>query len=107
MVRLLGLHRDEKSNDPEVCTACFGVITNFLEGNSKKNKMYVSSMMKHIFTTSVSTLKISNSKVPQNAIEFTAYTSCRVLLFLQVKDTEMTGSQTVEKALVGIAKDNM
>ena len=53
IVRLLKLHRNEDSNDPEVCTACFGIITTFLEGNSTKNKSYVSTMMRHIFTSSV------------------------------------------------------
>lgn len=54
VVRLLNLHKTESSNDPGVCTACFAIIISFLEGNSTKNKSYVSQMMRHIFTSSVS-----------------------------------------------------
>ena len=53
VIRLLQLHKDDKTNDQEVCTACFGIITNFLEGNSNKNKTYVSQMIHHIFTPTV------------------------------------------------------
>ena len=54
VVRLLNMHRIEDRNDPEVCTACFGIIISFLEGKSKRNKSHMSKMMRYIFATSVS-----------------------------------------------------
>lgn len=61
VVRLLNYHKTEDSNDPEVCTACFAIIISFLEGKSKKNKLYVSQMMRQIFTSSVRKILLMES----------------------------------------------
>ena len=53
VVQLLNMHKDEIKNDPEVCTACFEIFIYFLKGNSRKNKSYITGMMRHIFTSSV------------------------------------------------------
>ena len=53
VIRLLNLHKDDKSIDREVCTACFEIITAYLEGNSSRNKTHISQMISHIFTPSV------------------------------------------------------
>ena len=53
---VLELHQDIKTvmNDPEVCRVCFGVIIEYLEGNSSKNKNYITELVGFLFTDSVS-----------------------------------------------------
>jgi len=52
-VNILNLHKNGENYDQEVCTACFDIITSFLEGSSNKNKMYLSVMINQIFTETV------------------------------------------------------
>ena len=59
---VLELHQDMKESDdivmsdPEVCRVCFGVIIKYLEGNSSKNKNYITELVQvgFLFTESVS-----------------------------------------------------
>ena len=55
---VLELHQDSKKrmSDSEVCRHCFGVITKYLEGNSSKNKNYITKLVKlgFLFSDSVS-----------------------------------------------------
>ena len=55
---VLELHQDIKNvmSDPEVCRVCFGVIIKYLEGNSSKNKNYITELVQvgFLFTESVS-----------------------------------------------------
>jgi hypothetical protein len=59
---VLELHQDVKNvkSDPEVCKVCFGVITKYLEGNSSKNKNYITELVDFLFTESVSSEIIYN-----------------------------------------------
>ena len=53
---VLELHQDIKAvkNDPEVCRVCFSVIIKYLEGDSSKNKSYITELVGFLFTESVS-----------------------------------------------------
>ena len=55
---VLELHQDIKKrmSDPEVCRVCFGLITKYLEGKSRKNKNYITELVKFgfLFSNSVS-----------------------------------------------------
>ena len=57
---VLELHQDMKESDvmsdPEVCRVCFGIIIKYLEGNSHKNKNYITELVQvgFLFTESVS-----------------------------------------------------
>ena len=53
------LHQDIASenviNDPEVCRICFGIVNKYLEGNSSKNKKYVTQLIELVlYSESVS-----------------------------------------------------
>ena len=55
---VLELHQDSKKgiNDLEVGRVCFGIITKYLEGKSRKNKNYITELVKlgFLFSDSVS-----------------------------------------------------
>ncbi len=54
VVYLVEIHRDETSNDPEISSACFGVISKYLEGDSVKNKKSTTPMADYLFPGTVS-----------------------------------------------------
>lgn len=56
VVHLLELHQDstKSGNDPKVCRVCFAVINEYLNGNSRKNKIYITRMVNSLFSESVS-----------------------------------------------------
>ena len=57
-MHLLELHQGvvnkEIQSDPKVCQACFGIVSIYLEGKSRKNKSYVTQMVNFLFSDSVS-----------------------------------------------------
>ena len=54
VVYLIELHRDDAVNDQEMCSACFGVISKYLEGSSSKNKRCTTPMADYLFSATVS-----------------------------------------------------
>lgn len=58
IVYLVELHRDETSNDPEICTICFAVISKYLDGTSSKNKKSITPMANFLFSKTVSCIII-------------------------------------------------
>ena len=48
---------DEQKLDQRVCTTCYGIYINFLQGNSSKNKNYVSQNIASIFSNKVGEIK--------------------------------------------------
>ena len=53
VVRMLSLHR---AINTDMTKACLGVIANFLEGESAKNKSHIIQMVDHIINDSVGIL---------------------------------------------------
>ena len=56
IVYLVELHQDvaKVKNDEAVCRVCLGIMIKYLEGNSRKNKRYITHMVGYLFSTSVS-----------------------------------------------------
>ena len=56
IVYLVELHQDirKEKNDEAVCRVCFGIMSKYLEGNSRKNKRYITRMVGYLFSASVS-----------------------------------------------------
>ena len=54
VVYLVELHRDDSTNDPKICTPCFAAISKYLEGDSSKNKRYITPMADILFSATVS-----------------------------------------------------
>ena len=97
---VLELHQniEKGTSDPEVCRVCFGVVTKYLEGKSRKNKNYITELAKHDFLFSDS---VSNQRklLQRSAIQKLNY-------FGQIWQTPLGEETSVEKLLVALVEDN-
>ena len=80
IIHLLELHKDvekeTRTNDPRVCSACFRVISKYLEGKSRKNKNYVTEMVEYLFSESVSFNSLYDLHAYDMSCSYEAYTYC-------------------------------
>ena len=93
---VLELHQDIKMNDPEVCRVCFSVINKYLEGDSSKNKNYITELVDFLFTETVSS-EIVLWRIANTVI---------ILVTWQIWQTPLGEGNSVEDLLVALAKDN-
>ena len=56
IIYVVELHQDvvRVRNDEAVCRVGLGIMIKYLEGNSRKNKSYITHMVEYLFSTSVS-----------------------------------------------------
>lgn len=94
MVYLVELHRDDTTNDPEICTPCFAAISKYLEGNSSKNKEYVTPMADILFSGTV------------RGISTLIVAIAPSLLCFKVWNTELNDNQNVESMLMNMVKNS-